>query len=345
MKVIKHKKLAYFLHVAIVASTLLYICPPNFSSTSAADCNTTSCTQTWEWAVEVQEQIGLTVSTGTAAAAKVATNAFAHTSLDVSVTSNNAAGFTLGMTTSTTNTNLTNKTRTTTTLPTLGSTNACTDSNLTTCSGFNAGYWGYALAGDTAYKPMVASNAASQITVLSSKNITESNTDANKKKTVHFGAKINDSKDSGVYEGGVIFTLTSGTSGEAIKGSAASDPGGQEPPTIGDEPVKDTDMTPGIENNNASTQNKPAATTKPTETVAYQSSPSTESATTLNNEKKDTSAAKNYVAPMGALERTAANVQTNSPVTTILMTVAFSAAATGLVSFVVVKRQDDKANA
>ena len=64
MKVIKNKKYAGFSIVAlIIASTLLYIIPPHMATTSAEEkTGEGSVEADWQWEVNVQETLNMTIN-------------------------------------------------------------------------------------------------------------------------------------------------------------------------------------------------------------------------------------------------------------------------------------------
>lgn len=337
MKVIKNKKYLFILYAVVTASTLLYIFPPHFEAVSAEDCSG-GCTKDGSvegettFSVNVQETLSMTVTPEAQEGATGNTDTFLRNKITVAVASNNGQGFTAGMTTKTADTSLAHINAEGTpdskgTIPTLTSTTSNRGgSSDTTYAGFPANNWGYSLddgEGTGTYSKLVGVNDA-PITVLSSKNAeTSASSD------VYFGAKADKSKAAGTYKGTVVFTVTSGTQGSPLLPQGpAGDPGSSDGPQIADNPQTSEAPSYVYTTNNRTYQS-----------YNYSSAASAGRNATEDSQKKTT--AGEYAAPLGAIERSASNIQTGSPIARILMIVAFSAAGVGIVFFVLAKRRKD----
>ena len=340
MKVIKNKKYSFILFAAITASTLLYLFPPHFEIVGAKDCSG-GCTDDGKvegettFSVNVQETLSMTVTPDTQVGATGNVDEFLRNDVKVEVASINGQGFTAGMTTKTADTSLAHISAEEApdekdSIPTLSeaTTQRGGESDANYAS-FPANFWGYSLddAEKTGkYAALVGSDQV-PITVLSSDK-----TETSKSGYVYFGAKANNNKASGTYKGTVVFTVTSGTSGSPlpIQSPAAAEPGQPDGPQMAD---------------NTQAANSPTYSYT-TQNRTYQSYNYNSSASRVASEdgQKKTTAASEYASPLGAIERNSSNIQSGSPIARVLMIVGFSAAAVGVVFFVLAKKdkkQDD----
>ncbi len=148
---------------------------------------------------------------------------FLRNKIELSVVSNNAAGFTATMYSKTT-TDLVNQSKATSTIPTLAAT--------TQASNFPANYWGYSLNDSEAGSSTANYNAMSTTAV----SVVEKTAPAAVDQPIYFGAKADLTKDSGTYKNEVVFSVVSGVVAEA----PVEDP-------VEDAPVADsgTNSTPG----------------------------------------------------------------------------------------------------
>ena len=161
---------------------------------------TASAEENTQFNVNVKESLSVSITTpDTWASGEIDT--FLRNKVSISVTSNNAAGFTASMTTRTADTALTNTVKNTYTIPTLSSS--------VSRSSFPANYWGYSLndtesgSSTSTYSALVGAGST-PITILSSSTATSGNKD------FYFGAKANAAKASGTYTGTVVISVVSG---------------------------------------------------------------------------------------------------------------------------------------
>ncbi|MBQ3320713.1 hypothetical protein IJG71_01095 [Candidatus Saccharibacteria bacterium] len=267
-------------------------------------------TQNTNFTVNVIDSLSVSVTTPVSGATGDI-NQFLRNQVDLSVTTNNANGFTASMTAKTTSTSLVNNAQSSN-LPTLASNNVVRSS-------FPANYWGYSLDDvvasggvDTShYSAMVPSNTASPITLLSS------NVAATMDKTFFFGAKANSSLPSGTYKGTVVISVVTDTIGP-------------DNPVIPDNPAKPEDDTTGGTGTYDSTNNRTVYSTTSTDAVA---------GTTTTETRVDTGNTI-YTGPMGATENINSHIVTNSALATGLGIAASVAAASGGFFFLVATRDE-----
>lgn len=335
MKVIKNKKYAYFSVAAMLAGTLAFLFPPRIGASNAAEYTgdgTNPATGEWTWQVNVQEVLNVTVTVtdpGEEGWAEGDVDTFLRNKVHVKVTSNNAKGFTAGMTTKETHTNLTNAAASTT-LPTLTGSAKCTGTADANCAAFVANHWGYSLD-DTddgkagTYNPLVGS-AAAPITVLSSK-------DGSPEKDIFFGAKADKTQASGTYAGTVVFTVTSGTNGEDLPGSGSGDQ--PLPGPSADDPAFSPTISEAPSSNSAPTY------TYTTNNRTYRSTAT--SVATVADDQQPRKTSNEFVSPLGVNRtdnQTITNIQHGSIITTVLMVVALVTAAIGIFFFILARRRD-----
>ena len=162
----------------------------------------TASAETYDTTFSIQNETYLNVAIPSSVVLNITPTAagqFAKTSMDISVDTNNATGYTLTMTADTTSLSRTSAVNGVDyTIPTLSTTATCTDESDTTCDTFPVGYWGYKftnaeVADTNTYSPMTTT--ASPIRFLKEfKNTTDTT-------TVTFGTKLSNSIPNGTYDG------------------------------------------------------------------------------------------------------------------------------------------------
>ena len=268
--------------------------------------------------VNVRESISVSITTpSTWASGNIDT--FLRNKVNVSVTSNNSAGFTATMSSKTTNTSLTNTTKSSYTLPTLASSS--------TRGSFPANYWGYSLddtdAGSTSstYNAMVASNAT-PITLLTTSSATSGSKD------FYFGAKGNATLASGTYTGTVVVNVVSGVIDSSTNPVTPTNP-----------------ATPGGTDNTATYSAAPiGSTSQGSTTYTYRRTNSGNNTQTVTTEVSEGNNVNNYIGytpPQGETYRTNSNVANNTLLTTGLATAAAIATASGMFFFIVVSQREE----
>ena len=264
--------------------------------------------------VNVKETLSVSVSTP-ATWASGDMDTFLRNKVSVSVTSNNAAGFTATMTTKTANTALVNTVRNTVTIPTLSAN--------TTRSSFPANYWGYSLddtdAGLTSstYRALVGVGST-PITLLSS------NTATSGSKDFFFGAKADATKASGTYINTVVISVVSGV-------------------IDNNNPVTPVDpVTPGSEEEPIYNPTGGGSSTGTT-AYTYRRSNSTTSTTTTEVSAGDNrSVYDGYTPPQGVVNRhTKANVNSGTTLATWLGIATSVATASGFFFLAAARREGD----
>ena len=272
--------------------------------------------------VNVKETLTVSISTPTTwASGNVDT--FLRNKVNVSVTTNNASGFVVGMTTATSDTNLVNELQSTSTIPTLSS-SWNRNSSVTN-------FWGYSLndsSDNGTYNPMVGSNS-SPIEIFDS---TQGNS-----KDVYFGAKVNSATASGTYVGTVVISAVTdvtdfpGTQTNPNTPSAPENPATPSPA----EEVAVYRPSPSGDSSNGAT----VYTYRRTNTSA-----GTTTTTTQVSDGNNTTAYNSYTPPQGvrqSSEITESNIVNDSSLATTLAVTSAIAAATGLGFFIIAKRRED----
>lgn len=280
----------------------------NILNASAEESNT-------NFQVNVKEALSVAI-TKTSVAATGNINEFLRNQINVSVTSNNANGFTASMTTKFNSTALENTTSHSLTMPTLGSNVTCTSS---TCDAFPANYWGYSLndASNTGtYKPMVGYDSSTPITILSSTSASSGSQD------VYFGAKADANTASGTYFGTVVINVVTGN----IDNTNPATPTDPAKPGASDQ-VAEYNAGVGTGTSTA------AGTT----TYSYTSG---STRTTQVSEGDNTGVYEGYTPPQGVT--TNSSISTGSSLATGLAVTAASATASGLFFFILAKRKEDE---
>ncbi len=285
----------------MLVGTSFFVFPPRFSFVSATD-------TTFE--VNVKEILSVSVTTpSTWASGDV--DQFLRNTISIDITSNNALGFTAGMTTDSDSTVLTNTSLSSATIPTLTSTPTCTDA---TCAAFPANYWGFSLNdgfNTGTYQALKNINAAPD-TILSSSTATTGHKD------IYFGAKANMSQASGTYSGTVIISVVSGTNGEDLPAPSSGNT----------TPVKPNG------NENQAQYDQTADATIYTYTTGN-------TTTTQVSEGDNTDAYTGYTPPQGVTNVESSNIYSGSFLTTMLATTASIAAGSGIFFFILAKRKKD----
>lgn len=260
---------------------------------------------------------------------------FLRNTVNLSVATNDASGFTASMYSDTT-TDLTNIYKQSVTLPTLASS--------TTRSAFPTNHWGYSLkngpynsqtygetdAGNNSsnYYPLVATSA-SPITILQANAGT-----ATGEQSIYFGAKANTSQAAGTYTGTVLISVVTG-----VVNNTSGDPGYNpitpvDPATNNDTTVDTPTYTPDT--------NYPTDTTRG-RTVYYTTSSTTidgGSGTTTTTEVTTGDVRSSYSDPAGVTTRTTSNIN-DSSLALGLATTASVAAASGIFFFILAKRREE----
>ena len=299
--------------VCTSVGALFFIFPPHSLSASAENTN---------FQVNFQEILSVSVTTpSTWAEGEV--GEFLRNKVTVGVTSNNASGFTAGMTTSGTSTALSHSSKNNTTIPTIGSGNSytCAGSSDLNCSAFVANHWGYSITDgerNGTYLPMVNSTAA-PITILSNSSAASGSQD------VYFGSKADISQASGTYSGTVVISVVSGTSGSPLPAPSGSDP---------------TPVGPSTERT-AEYNSTANATVYTYTTTRGSGATATTETTTQVTPGDNTSAYEGYTPPQGATEVSSSNIYEGSMLTTALAATASVVAGTGIVFFILAKRKKD----
>lgn len=294
-----------------LVGTLFFLFPPHFPTASAEDTT---------FQVNVEEILSVAITTPTSWA-RGEVGDFLRNKVTIGVTSNNASGFTAGMTTSGSSTDLTHSSKANTTLPTINNVSGYTCAGDLNCSAFSANQWGYSLDDSDShtgqYLPMVNSSAA-PIT------ITSSSTATSKSQDVYFGAKANISQASGTYTGTVVISVVSGTSGNPLPA-----PSGSDPTPVGPSADQTAEYTPAPVNATAYTY-----TTRDT-------SAGTTTTTTQVTPGDNESLYDTYTPPQGVTDSTSSNIYDGSMLTTGLAITASVAAGAGIFFFVLAKRKKD----
>lgn len=276
----------------------------NINSTFAVDANT-------NFQVNVIDSLSVSVTTPSAWA-RGDMDEFLRNPVNVSVTTNNSAGFTATMSAKTTSTALTNTSNSSYTLPTLTANSSR--------NAFPANYWGYSLddtaagSGTSTYRAMVASNAT-PITLLSSSSASSGSKD------FYFGAKGNAALPSGTYTGIVVINVVSGTNGTTP--SNPTNPATPNPSN--DVAVYHPSPTGGSANG----------------TTTYTQRSTASGNTTTTTEVTDGDNTAMYTPPQGVMTNTLSNVVDNSALATGLALTATVAAASGMFMTIAARREGE----
>ena len=298
--------------ILAVASVLV---PQEFTDNSVHAENTA-------FQVNVRETLSVVVDTpDTGASGGI--NEFLRNKVSLSVSTNNANGFTASMYSKDT-TNLKNAAQNSITLPTLSSSY--------TRGNFPANYWGYSLkngsynsktyneteAGNNSsyYHPLI-SNSASPITVLTG---TSSGS-----QDIYFGAKANMSQASGTYIGTVIISVVTDTINSNTNPITPTNPANPNP-TL----------------NTASYSPSPTGGANGSTVYTYRnSSGGRTTSTTQVSDGNNVDAYTGYTPPQGVVDKTFASVSDGSALTTGLAITSAVAATSGILFFIIAKRRDE----
>lgn len=320
--------LAGILSVATVITAGVYV--PD--STSASQCTSSPCNTTFQ--VNVKETLSVAITTPSTWASGTPTyesasdswsTDFLRNKVSLSVTSNNATGFTATMYAN--SSSLTNNSKASVTLPSLTASQ--------TRGSFSPNHWGYSLntTGDSAgnytynakiyneteagnnnsyYHPLATSAAPD--TVLTGVGATTGERD------IYFGAKADLSQASGTYSGTVVISVVTGE----VKDNNDS----ESTPTTPTNPATPADDTA---NDGIATYNSTANRTVYTTT-------SGNTTTTTVSDGDNTSS---YASPQGVSENYSSNISSSSPLAIGLASAAAVAAASGGIFFILAKRKKD----
>ncbi|MBR3231019.1 hypothetical protein IKF73_03295 [Candidatus Saccharibacteria bacterium] len=259
--------------------------------------------------VNVQEYLSVSITTPSEwASGSIGT--FLRNKVSLSVTSNNASGFTASMTTKTTETALVNAAKSTITLPRLAAN--------TTRNNFPANRWGYSLndteagSGSSNYRA-VPSSAETPVQILSSAVAATSSKD------FYFGAKANVTQASGTYTGTVVISVVSGVIDDNTNPLTPVDP-----------------VTPGNE------QTATYDSGRDTTAYTYRSTGNGGSTTTTEITSGDhRSAYQGYTPPQGVTYSTTASLGTGTAMATGFGIAASVAATSGFFFLAAARREGD----
>lgn len=327
VRLARSAKIAQLINISLILSvvslsyTLLF--PVPFSASAE---NTT-------FQVNVKETLSVSVTTPETWASGTPTptldSGFLRNTVSLSVTSNNATGFTASMyadTSDTTHTSLVNTVDSTETLPTMTASQQK--------SAFTANYWGYSLdaAGTNIYNNKTynetdAGNDSSQYhpltTSSSPETILTGTGSTTGSRQIYFGAKANSSQAAGTYAGSVVISVVTG---EVKDGNTGNEP------TVPTDPVTPADDNPDTTPTYISQVGDNGVTVYTTRS----SDSTTETVATQVTEGDVTSS---Y--PLGVTENTSTSVSSGSPLATGLAIASTTAAATGIIFFIIAKRRED----
>ena len=308
---------SYTKTTGIVAATLISIFSFN-PAFAASEYNT-------DFNVNVKEVLSVSITTPTEWASGDI-NTFLRNKVNVTVNSNNTAGFTASMTTKTTDTFLTNTSKNTFTLPTLGSN--------TTRSSFPTNYWGYSLddtdagSDSSTYSALVGAGST-PITLLSSTSATSGSRD------FYFGAKADLTKAAGTYTGTVVVNVVSGVIDPSTNPVTPTNPA--TPTNTGGS------GNPSPAYNPAPTGGSSNGTTAYTYTTNGSGSSSNTSTTTTEVSDGDNRGAyEGYTPPQGETYSSNTNINSSSALATGLAVTSALAAASGTMFFILAKRRKDE---
>lgn len=297
--------------VFTLVGTLFFLFPPHFYSVQATTANTT-------FQVNVQESLSVSIETPTVWDSGDV-NEFLRNTIGLTVSSNNADGFTASMFAQGSN-SLTHSSKAGVALGPITNSPA-------TRGSFPANEWGYSLKnavtgnpdnrtygeteeGNSSSNYYAVNTSTSPITVL------KNTTSGTLSQDIYFGAKSDINQASGTYSGTVIINVVSGV----INNDSSSQNYNPITPT---NPA--TDTTPGTTFNDT-TNHRLISTTR---TVGNDT-------TTTETTVTDT-----YVAPQGVTDSTSSNVYDGSMLNTALAATASVAAASGVIFFILAKRKKD----
>ena len=270
--------------------------------------------------VNVKESLTVSVTTpSTWASGNI--DEFLRNKVNVTVSTNNAAGFTASMTTQTANTSLINTTKNIYTLPTLASS--------TTRGNFPANYWGYSLddvdagSSSSTYSALVGAGSTPII-------ILSSNSAASGSKDFYFGAKGNAALAAGTYTGTVVINVVTGVIDNNTNPVTPTNPAGP----------SSTDNT--AEYAAAPTGSSGGATSYTYRRSSGSGSSATSTVTTEVSEGNNVSAYVGYTPPQGETYSSSSNLANGAILASGLAATASMAAASGIFLFIASKKRDEE---
>lgn len=292
----------------------------NFVANQATAANTT-------FEVNVVENLTVSVtSPQTGAVGNI--NTFLRNDINVSVISNNTAGFTASMYSKDT-TDLTNTAKSTATIPTISSGTTYTCSTAA-CTEFGTNVWGYSTndASHTGtYSPMVSTSSSPINLITAASGTTSASQD------VYFGAKADVTKASGTYIGTVIISVVGG----AIENDN-TDPDYNPVTPVNPAVDNDTNGTNPSYATNYGNNGDEGWTTYTTTSTSGSGSSATNTTTT---QVSGGDTRNSYSNPAGVTENTVASINDNTPVATGLAVASTVAATSGMFFFILAKRRGD----
>ncbi len=234
---------------------------------------------------------------------------FLRNTVNLSVTSNNANGFTASM--YATNTNLTNSSAgNSETIPTMTTTSTRENFGVSQIN-----HWGFSLDDTTAgsasstYSPVQTSSSPTKL--LSTTGIGSGST------SIYFGTQTNAAQAAGTYAGSVVIAVVSGTIDD-------------DNPVVPDDPAQPDDATDGKATYDSSKNRTVYSTTE-------ESSDTTKTTTEVS--EGDTSNAYNN--PKGVIEHTTASIATGTSLATGLAVASAVAATSSIFFFILARRKKD----
>lgn len=270
-------------------------------ATQAADSETT-------FQVNVVESLSVSITTPRGGASG-SMGTFLRNTVNLSVTSNNANGFTASM--YATNTNLTNSSvGNSETIPTMTTTS--------TRGNFGTGqinHWGFSLddtaSGSTSstYSPIQTSSNPTKL--LSTTGVGSGST------AVYFGTQTNAAQAAGTYTGSVIIAVVSGTIDD-------------DNPVVPDNPVTPDDTDDG----------KATYDSNKNSTV-YSKTETTDDTTKTTTEVSEGDTTDAYNNPKGVVEHTTASIAAGTSLATGLAVASAVAATSSIFFFILARRQKD----
>lgn len=281
--------------------------------------------------VNVKESLSVSITTPSEWASGNA-NSFLRNKVTLSVSSNNANGFTASMYAR--DLALQNSIQTSITLPNLTSSS--------TRDSFPANHWGFSLGsssyGGNTYGETDAGNADSYYYPLASSSapttiLTGTNSGS---QNIYFGAKANTQLASGTYSGLVVISVVTDVIDPSTNPVTPTNPA---TPVSQQEVAVYTPAPTGSTSSGSTTYTYTRTNTSTT--------PNTTTTTTQVSEGNNVSAYNGYTPPQGVtnrnniVEKTISDVADNSPVAAGLAATASAAAATGLLFFILAKKRDD----
>ena len=332
-KIARMVNTSLILSVFSLSYALLYPVPFSVS----ADNNTYPVT----FQVNVKETLSVSVTTpDTWASGKptaTSDSGFLRNTVSLSVTSNNADGFTASMyadTSDTTKTSLVNTIDDTATLPTMDGSQQR--------SVFKANHWGYSLDvysendenyiyNNKIYNETDAGNSDSYYHPLTTRSNPETILTGDGATTgsrqIYFGAKADSKQAAGTYTGSVVISVVTG---EVKDGNTGNEP------TVPDNPATLTDDNPDTTPTYISQIGDNGVTVYTTRSSNSATTPATSTVTTQVTDGDVTSS---Y--PLGVKENVSTSISSGSSIATGLAVTATTAAATGLIFFIIAKRRED----